>query len=69
MNLKIPENDWMIQHLNDPDTLLAEFNLCWGFFVQIRLENILRVHIQSFKEAQMLEKYPSKQGVVINIPT
>lgn len=73
-NLVIPENDWFnthFQNLNAPDPLLMEFDLNWLTFLQVRLENqiYLRVHIRNFKESNTQQKYPSKQGVVLNLPT
>lgn len=73
-NLVIPENDWFnshFQNFSSCDPLLIEFDLNCLTFFQVRLENqiYLRLHIRNFKESNMLQKYPSKEGVVLNLPT
>lgn len=73
-SLTMYHQDWFDRHfqnLEDCDPLLAEFNLCWGTFLQIRLENhdSLRIHIRNFKEMKNGDKYPTKQGVMMTAAT
>lgn len=65
--------DWFDKHfqnLDGDDLLLAEYNLCWTTFIQIRLENhaSLRIYIRNFTEAKNGDKYPTKQGVTLTVP-
>lgn len=69
----LPKNDWFetyFQNKDQKNMILAEFNLCFGTYVQIALENVfLRIHIRNFKETEQGDHFPTKNGVLMNSQT